>query len=134
MLANKRAGTFYVGVTSDLGRRMAEHTQGLIEGFTKRYGVGRLVYFEMHQNMESAIRREKRLKKWNRTWKIRLIEPFNPEWIDSSMPGTGRSPNLLPSVSDWKRTRLTPLTWIRSRGGLAVSDSRARAIRSGGEG
>jgi putative endonuclease len=82
ILASKRNGTIYVGATSDLFWRTGLHKQDIIEGFTKRYGVRRLVYYEMHVTMDDAIRREKRLKKWNRAWKIRLIEEMNPEWRD----------------------------------------------------
>jgi putative endonuclease len=82
ILASKRNGTLYIGVTSDLFIRIGNHKQDLIEGFTKRYGVHRLAYYEMHQTMDSAIVREKRLKKWNRAWKLRLIESMNPEWDD----------------------------------------------------
>jgi putative endonuclease len=82
ILASKRNGTLYIGVTSDLLDRTSIHKQDLIEGFTKRYGVHRLVYYEMHHTMPDAIRREKRLKKWNRASKFRLIEGMNPEWVD----------------------------------------------------
>jgi putative endonuclease len=82
ILASKRNGTLYVGVTSDLPNRTTLHKQDLIEGFTKRYGVHRLVYYEMHLTMPEAIRREKRIKKWYRAWKVRLIESMNPEWVD----------------------------------------------------
>ena len=82
ILASRRNGTLYIGVTSDVLDRVAIHKQDLIEGFTKRYGVHRLVYYEMHESMEQAIRREKRLKKWKRAWKVRLIESMNPEWDD----------------------------------------------------
>jgi len=82
ILASRRNGTLYVGVASDLLNRTAIHKQDLIEGFTKRYGVHRLVYYEIHHTMPDAIRREKRLKKRNRAWKIRLIESMNPEWVD----------------------------------------------------
>ena len=82
MLASKRNGTLYIGVTNDLVRRVYEHKQGLIEGFTKKYKVDRLVFFEETNDVESAIIREKRLKKWNRQWKIELIEKQNPEWKD----------------------------------------------------
>ena len=82
ILASKRNGTLYIGVTSDLPQRTTLHKQDLIEGFTKRYGVHRLVYYEMHHTLPEAIGREKRLKKWNRAWKIRLIESMNPEWAD----------------------------------------------------
>jgi putative endonuclease len=82
ILASRRNGTLYIGVTSDLVKRAYEHKQDLVEGFTKRYGVHELVYFEMHEDMVAAITREKQLKKWNRAWKIELIEQRNPEWRD----------------------------------------------------
>jgi putative endonuclease len=82
ILASRRNGTPYIGVTSDLVKRAYEHKQDLVEGFTKRYGVHELVYFEMHEDMVSAIAREKQLKKWNRAWEIELIEQRNPEWRD----------------------------------------------------
>ena len=82
MLASKRNGTLYIGMTSNLQKRAWEHKNDLIEGFTKRYGVHRLVYYELHQDMISAIRREKQMKKWNRAWKVELIEQLNPEWKD----------------------------------------------------
>ena len=82
ILANAIGGTLYVGVTSDLVRRGYEHREDIIAGFTEKYGVHRLVYFEPHTDIEAAIRREKRLKRWNRAWKIRLIEENNPNWDD----------------------------------------------------
>ena len=82
IMASRRNGTLYIGVTSNLVQRVWLHKQGLIEGFTKKYGVKMLVYFELHQTAESAITREKQLKKWERPWKIRLIEQGNPEWRD----------------------------------------------------
>ncbi|MGN6310349.1 MAG: GIY-YIG nuclease family protein [Xanthobacteraceae bacterium] len=82
ILANEIGGTLYVGVTNDLIRRTYEHREKLVEGFTRRYGVGRLVYFECFGDPENAIRCEKQLKKWNRSWKIRLIEESNPDWTD----------------------------------------------------
>ena len=82
ILASKRSGTLYVGVTSDLVKRVWEHRNNVLEGFTSRYGVHHLVYFEMGDDMEQAILREKRIKKWNRAWKIELIEKLNPEWRD----------------------------------------------------
>ena len=81
-LASKRNGTLYVGVTSDLVKRVWEHRNDVVEGFTSRYGVHRLVYFEMCDDMEQAILREKRIKKWDRAWKIDLIEKHNPTWRD----------------------------------------------------
>jgi putative endonuclease len=89
ILARDAYGTFYVGVTSNLHKRMTEHTQGLIEGFTKKYGIKMLVYYEMHETMEAAIAREKVLKRWNRAWKYRLIEQMNPEWRNLFDPETG---------------------------------------------
>ncbi len=82
ILASKRNGTLYIGVTSDLIKRTWEHTHDSVEGFTKRYRVHRLVYDELHEDMESAIRREKQMKKWNRDWKLELIEKQNPDWRD----------------------------------------------------
>ena len=82
MLASKRNGTLYIGVTSNLAKRIWAHKNNLVEGFTKRYKIHRLVWYEVHENMDSAITREKRLKEWKRCWKIKLIESSNPEWLD----------------------------------------------------
>ena len=82
ILASKRNGTLYVGVTSDLVKRTWEHKQDLAEGFTRKHGVKTLVYFEVHESPEAAITREKQIKKWERAWKIRLIEKDNPDWDD----------------------------------------------------
>jgi putative endonuclease len=82
ILASQIGGTLYIGVTSDLIRRVAEHKSKAAESFTKRYDVERLVYFEIFEDIENAIRREKRLKKWTRAWKISLIEKENPNWND----------------------------------------------------
>jgi len=82
MLASKRNGTLYIGVTNDLARRVYEHKNDFIKGFTEKYGVHTLVYYEQCGNVESAIQREKQLKSWHRKWKIRLIEETNPEWKD----------------------------------------------------
>ena len=82
ILANKRNGTLYVGVTSDLIKRIWEHKNDLVDGFSKSYGVHQLVWYELHETMETAIMREKRLKKWRRAWKLELIEKMNPEWAD----------------------------------------------------
>ena len=81
LLASGRNGTLYAGVTSDLVQRVAQHREGAM-GFTARYGVKRLVWFEPHGTMEQAILREKRIKKWNRAWKLALIEAANPDWRD----------------------------------------------------
>ena len=82
IMASKRNGTLYIGVTNDLIRRTFEHKNDLLEGFTKKYQVHLLVYFEECGDVESTILREKQLKKWNRYWKLRLIEQSNPEWRD----------------------------------------------------
>ena len=82
IMASQRQGTLYVGVTSDLVGRVYQHKQGSIEGFTKRYKVHRLVYYEVHDDVRSAITREKQIKKWRRAWKIRMIEEKNPDWDD----------------------------------------------------
>ncbi|WP_419808969.1 GIY-YIG nuclease family protein [Sphingomonas sp.] len=82
ILASGRHGTLYIGVTSDLLARLVQHREGLLKGFTSRYGVIRLAWFEMADTMAAAITREKQLKKWNRDWKCRLIERCNPEWDD----------------------------------------------------
>jgi putative endonuclease len=82
ILASQIGGTLYIGVTNNLVRRVYEHRMGLVEGFTKQYGVHRLVYFEQFDDIEQAILREKRLKSWKRAWKIQLIEENNPNWDD----------------------------------------------------
>lgn len=91
ILASGRHGTLYIGVTSDLPGRLYQHREELTGGFTKRYGVKRLVYYEIFEDISEAIGREKRLKKWNRDWKIRLIEEANPEWSDLAI-GMGFEP------------------------------------------
>ena len=82
IMASKRNGTLYIGVTSDLIKRVWQHKSGVIQGFTSKYSVHSLVYFEQHVDAESAIRREKRLKSWKRQWKIDLISKTNPHWLD----------------------------------------------------
>ncbi len=82
IICNKRNGTLYIGITSDLIKRTWQHKNGLVKGFSEQYGLKTLVYFEAYQNVEEAILREKRLKKWNREWKIKLIEKTNPDWKD----------------------------------------------------
>ena len=82
ILASKRNGTLYIGVTNDLCRRVWEHREGVATGFTKKYGVTMLVYYEAFEEITVAIQRETRLKKWKRLWKIALIEKDNPRWLD----------------------------------------------------
>jgi putative endonuclease len=81
-MASKRNGTLYIGVSSDAVQRIWQHKNDFVDGFTRRYGVHLLVYYEQHANMEAAITREKQLKKWTRAWKLELIEERNPEWRD----------------------------------------------------
>ena len=80
--ANKRNGTIYVGVTNSLARRVFEHREGLVEGFTKRYGLKMLVYYEVYDSVAVAIQRESNIKHWPRRWKLELIEAANPQWKD----------------------------------------------------
>lgn len=85
ILASRKHGTLYIGITNDLLRRAYEHRLKAVRGFTARYGVDKLVYYEVFDDPESAIAREKQLKKWHREWNIQLIEQHNPEWIDLSV-------------------------------------------------
>ena len=82
ILASRRNGTLYVGVTNDLSRRVHEHKQKIADGFTRKYDVDQLVWYESHANIDEAIAREKSLKRWRRAWKLKLIEDFNPDWSD----------------------------------------------------
>ena len=82
ILTSKRNGTLYTGVTSDLPKRIGQHKQGDVSGFTRKHGVYTLVWYEMHETMEAAITREKQIKEWKRAWKLELIEGGNPEWQD----------------------------------------------------
>ena len=91
ILAKRKHGALYIGVTSDLLGRLCQHREGLIRGHSTRYGIDRLIYFETFSDMTSAITREKQLKKWNRDWKLNLIEGSNPEWVDLAI-GFGFDP------------------------------------------
>ena len=82
IMTNRLNGTLYVGVTSDLARRASEHRDGLVDGFTKRYGLKQLVYWERHEDIRDAIQREKSIKRWPRAYKVRLIHRINPDWND----------------------------------------------------
>jgi len=81
-MTNKKNGTLYCGVTSNLPRRAWEHREGVVEGFTTKYGLKRLIYFEFYDDIRNAIQREHRIKKWPRAWKVRLIHAINPNWDD----------------------------------------------------
>jgi putative endonuclease len=82
IMSNKRDGTLYIGVTSNLSRRVWQHREGLVEGFTKRYGLKRLVYYESYDDIRNALQRERNLKHWPRAWKLALIQEMNPDWED----------------------------------------------------
>lgn len=105
IMASGRYGTLYVGVTNDVMRRSWEHKQKLVAGFTKKYGVDRLVHYEMFMDVSEAIQREKRLKRWRRTWKIDLIQKHNPAWRDlyndlvALASGSAVNPELRPHTS-----------------------------------
>ena len=99
MLASRRNGTLYVGVSNDVVRRAWEHKSDLVEGFTKKYGVHILVWYEMHEDITVAIAGEKRLKRWNRVWKIRLIEEYNSGWNDLYDRLTGQITAMAPPGS-----------------------------------
>lgn len=85
ILSSKKNGTLYIGVTSNLEKRVWEHKNKIVEGFTKKYDVNKLVYYEQTNNVESALTREKQMKEWKREWKIKLIQENNPEWEDLSL-------------------------------------------------
>ena len=82
VLASRRNGTLYIGMTDNLARRVWEHQSGAVPGFTKKYDVKSLVWYELHESRETAFQRERQLKKWNRAWKLKLIEQLNPNWRD----------------------------------------------------
>ncbi len=102
ILASQQNGTLYLGHTDDLGRRMFEHKNEVRKGFTSKYGVHKLVWFEEHETRENAFIRERQIKKWKRVWKIRLIETSNPHWIDiMELP-------VWPANHDWSRADIFP--------------------------
>lgn len=96
ILASGRNGTLYVGVTNDLVRRVAEHKSGAVEGFTKQYGVDRLVWFDETSDVNAAIQREKTIKRWRRAWKLNVIEEMNPQWRDLYADLISEPPNVTP--------------------------------------
>lgn len=98
ILASRKHGTLYIGVTSDLPKRIYEHRIGAIRGFTRRYGVKRLVYVETFDDIEAAIVREKRMKEWQRNWKVQLLERVNPEWEDLAVSLLGFEPLPKPPI------------------------------------
>jgi putative endonuclease len=98
ILASRKQGTLYIGVTSDLPKRVYEHRIGAVRGFTRRYGVKRLVYVETFEDIEAAIAREKRMKEWQRNWKVQLIERDNPDWNDLAVSILGFDPLPAPRI------------------------------------
>lgn len=106
ILASKRNGTLYIGVTSNLAQRMAQHSQGHMEGFTKKYGVKTLVWHSSFASMEAAISREKQLKEWRRIWKVRLIEETNPAWANLYDEASGE---ILPGPAEAERLSAEPV-------------------------
>ena len=94
IMASERNGTLYIGVTNDLTRRVYEHKNNLLDGFTKNHNIKLLVYFEIYDNIEEALKREKNMKAWQRSWKMRIIEEQNPHWNDLYDQITGSQPSL----------------------------------------
>jgi putative endonuclease len=133
-IMSSRSSTLYIGVTNDLLRRVYEHKEKYIEGFTKRYSIDRLVYYEVCENVESAITREKQLKGWKRARKIMLIESINPEWKDFSLDlmdwaqekGNLNKPVIKRGVSIMRRFQITHLDKIR----MAHKDKQRNEIHS----
>ena len=125
MMANRLHGTLYIGVTSDLIRRIDQHRSGHVEGFTQRYGLKRLVWFELHETLSMAIQREKSLKRYARDWKCNLIERLNPDWSDLFPSVINGGAEALPdhaSYADWSpqeqaapRPRPLPKSWDHSQ-------------------
>ena len=112
MLASRKNGTLYTGVTNDLVRRVAEHRSGEVGGFTHKYGVKTLVWFEPHTDVEAAILREKRIKRWNRAWKIAMIEAGNSAWRDLAEAWLGSFASITPASA-----LVTPAQAGMTRGG-----------------
>ncbi len=105
MMTNKRNGTLYTGVSKDLVRRVYEHKHGILQGFTKRYGLKMLVWFEHHTDVSEAIKREKNIQAWKRQWKLEMIEKSNPNWNDLYEEITGCQPEFTPAKAGAGMTR-----------------------------
>jgi putative endonuclease len=114
IMASKPWGTLYVGVTSDLEARVFQHKKGMLEGFTKKYGVKSLVYFEEHGEAHGAIHREKRFKKWPRAWKINLIRTDNPDWYDLAAEWYPAAPTAA-EIENWVARTSRAMTDFRER-------------------
>ena len=134
MLASQRNGTLYIGVTSDLVQRIWQHREGLADGFTKQYGLKILVWYEQHETMESAISREKAMKKWLRKWKLATIEKSNPDWVDLWPAITGAAPHpVLPTHAGNQPATSALDSRFHRNGEISAVDSRLRG-NAGGEG
>ena len=126
MLASQRNGTLYIGVTSDLIQRVWQHKEGLVDGFTKKHNVKILVWYEQHETMESAISKEKAMKKWLREWKLKTIEQTNPSWNDLWPEITGAAPSVIPAKAGIQQLKnavdlLSPLdSRLRGNDGVEV--------------
>lgn len=106
MLASRRNGTLYIGVTADLIQRVWQHKEGLVDGFTKKHNVKILVWYEQHETMESAIGKEKAMKKWLREWKLKTIEQTNPNWNDLWPEITGAAPSVIPANAGIQQNKI----------------------------
>jgi putative endonuclease len=127
MLASQRNGTLYIGVTSDLVQRIWQHREGLADGFTKQYGLKILVWYEQHETMESAISREKAMKKWLRKWKLATIEKSNPDWVDLWPAITGAAPHpVLPTHAGNEPATSALDSRMRGNDEISAMDSRLR--------
>lgn len=125
MMASQKQGTLYIGVTSNLIQRVWQHRTGVVEGFTQQYGVKMFVWYEQHESMDSAIMREKAMKKWRRDWKINLIERDNPDWLDlwSAIVGEDNATHSMSSVVPASSV-ITSLSVIPAQAGIhTITDS-----------
>ena len=125
ILASRRNGTLYTGVTNDLVRRVAEHRSGEAEGFTRKYGVKTLVWFEPHSDVEAAILREKRIKRWNRAWKVAMIEAGNLDWRDLAEEWLGPLASITPASAPVIPARAGTQLW----GGAQVARTGSPLLR-----
>ncbi len=133
ILASQRNGTLYIGVTSDLIKRIWQHREGLADGFTKKYGVKTLVWYEQHETMESAIQKEKAMKKWQRKWKLSAIEQRNPHWIDLWAEIVGETASVVPAQAGTQNAGTAPMIIINTANVNATPalDSRFRGNDEG---
>ena len=130
ILASQPNGTLYIGVTSDLVKRIWQHREGLVDGFTKQYGVKMLVWYEQHETMDSAISREKAMKKWLRQWKLSTIEQQNPDWVDLWPEITGETtpPLVVPADAGTQKVPNELDSRIRGNDGGADMQAKIEAL------